>query len=33
MKHFNLYMMGLALISSVCATAQTHQALPHPFRE
>ena len=30
MKHFNLYMMGLALISSVCATAQTHQALPHP---
>ena len=28
MKHFNLYMMGLALISSVCATAQTHQALP-----
>ena len=23
-------MMGLALISSVCATAQTHQALPHP---
>ena len=30
MKHFNLYMMGLALISSVCATAQTHQALPQP---
>lgn len=30
MKHFNLYMMGLALISSICATAQTHQALPHP---
>ena len=30
MKHFNLYMMGLALMSSVCATAQTHQALPHP---
>lgn len=30
MKHFNLYMMGLALMSSVCATAQTHQALPQP---
>ena len=30
MKHFNLYMMGLALISSVCATAQTHQTLPQP---
>lgn len=30
MKHFNLYMMGLALISSVCATAQTYQALPQP---
>lgn len=30
MKYFNLYMMGLALISSVCATAQTHQALPQP---
>ena len=30
MKHFNLYMMGLALISSVCATAQTQQALPQP---
>lgn len=30
MKHFNIYMMGLALISSVCATAQTHQALPQP---
>ena len=30
MKHFNLYMMGLALISTVCATAQTHQALPQP---
>lgn len=30
MKHFNLYMMGLALMSSVCATAQTYQALPHP---
>ena len=30
MKHFNLYMMGLALMTSVCATAQTHQALPHP---
>lgn len=30
MKHFNLYMMGLALISSVCATAQIHQALPQP---
>ena len=30
MKHFNLYMMGLALISSVCATAQTHQAFPQP---
>lgn len=30
MKHFNLYMMGLALITSVCATAQTHQALPQP---
>lgn len=30
MKHFNLYMMGLALIASVCATAQTHQALPQP---
>lgn len=30
MKHFNLYMMGLALISSVCATAQTNQALPQP---
>lgn len=30
MKHFNLYMMGLALISSVCVTAQTHQALPQP---
>ena len=28
MKHFNLYMMGLALISSVCATAQTRQTLP-----
>lgn len=31
MKHFNLYMMGLALISSVCATAQTHQSLPQPI--
>lgn len=31
MKHFNLYMMGLALITSVCATAQTHQSLPHPI--
>ena len=31
MKHFNLYMMGLALMTSVCATAQTHQALPHPI--
>ena len=30
MKHFNLYMMGLALISSVCTTAQTHQTLPQP---
>lgn len=30
MKHFNLYMMGLALMTSVCATAQTHQALPQP---
>ncbi len=30
MKHFNLYMMGLALMSSVCATAQTYQNLPHP---
>ena len=30
MKHFNLYMMGLALITSVCATAQTHQTLPQP---
>lgn len=30
MKHFNLYMMGLALISSVCATAQTRQTLPQP---
>ena len=31
MKHFNLYMMGLALISSVCVTAQTHQSLPQPI--
>lgn len=31
MKHFNLYMMGLALITSVCATAQTNQSLPHPI--
>ena len=31
MKNFNLYMMGLALISSVCATAQTRQALPQPI--
>lgn len=31
MKHFNLYMMGLALITSVCATAQTHQSLPQPI--
>lgn len=31
MKHFNLYMMGLALISSVCATAQTYQSLPQPI--
>ena len=31
MKHFNLYMMGLALMSSVCATAQTYQALPQPI--
>lgn len=31
MKHFNLYMMGLALMTSVCATAQTHQALPQPI--
>lgn len=31
MKHFNLYMMGLALMSSVCATAQTHQSLPQPI--
>ena len=30
MKNFNLYIAGLALISSVCATAQTHQALPQP---
>lgn len=31
MKNFNLYMMGLALISSVYATAQTRQALPQPI--
>lgn len=31
MKNFNLYIAGLALISSVCATAQTHQALPQPI--
>lgn len=31
MKHFNLYMMGLALITSVCATAQTYQSLPQPI--
>lgn len=31
MKHFNLYMMGLALMTSVCATAQTHQSLPQPI--
>lgn len=31
MKHFNLYMMGLALMTSVCATAQTYQNLPQPI--